>query len=255
LRFPFRRIPPGAPAAEPAALPGRFVFESASRTHVGTIRSLNEDRILVLDDAGLWVVADGMGGHRNGDFAAQAIIDEIARSQPQSATLLEAAAQRANQSIRNKVGGDDIAGSTLAALSVRDRTFECHWAGDSQIWLHRAGELRKLTRDHSLVQQLVDAGAVSEAEREKHPQSHVITRAIGVSKDVQVETNQGAAATDDLFLLCSDGLTGALGRDEISRTLATGSLESMADHLLGLSLANRASDNVSFILVRLHDPV
>jgi serine/threonine protein phosphatase PrpC len=253
LRLRFRKAARDPRLAVTASLHEPPAFETAARTHVGTVRRLNEDRVLMRDASGLWAVADGMGGHRNGDMAAQTVIDEIAGQDTGGPDFLQVAGQRANRIIweYGRSSGLGIAGATVAALVIRDGHYECHWAGDSQIWLHRGGSLRKLTRDHSLVEELVGAGVISEAERTGHPQAHVITRAIGVAETVRLDVEKGPIEAGDMFLICSDGLTGALSADEIAHILLSGTTGEIADALLARALAHGASDNVSLILVSL----
>jgi protein phosphatase len=197
-----------------------------------------------------------MGGHANGDVAAQAVVDEIARVRPASGQDLEAAIGFVNRMLwqRGRDGGGGISGATIAALILTAGFYEGRWAGDSQIWRLRDGWLGKLTRDHSIVEDLVRAGLIAESERNSHPQSHVITRAIGVADTVVLDQETGATQAGDLFLLCSDGLTGAVERKDIELIVTQPSLDKMADELMARALANGASDNVTFILVRLDAP-
>jgi len=117
----------------------------------------------------------------------------------------------------------------------------------------RDGTLTRLTRDHSLVQELVDGGMISEGEAESHPNANIITRAVGVSEELQVDTVSGDVSIGDLFLLASDGLTRLVSDDELSAELRNGDIESMADSLLRLVLDREAPDNVSLILLRATD--
>jgi protein phosphatase len=245
----WRKATSAAAGAGTAASPW---FETAARSHVGTVRSLNEDRLLALEEAGLWVIADGMGGHHGGDVAAQSVIDEIARAMPDSADRFRAAIDRVNRrlidSARHSQRG--ISGSTVVGLLLRDQRYLCLWMGDSEVWLFRDGEVRKLTRDHSVVEEMVRAGIVAEADRRSHPHAHVITRAVGVAELALVDVEEGRFQDGDLFLLCSDGLTGAVAPDELARISLDRPIEAIAEALLQRALVNGASDNVTFILVR-----
>lgn len=227
-------------------------FESSVRTHVGTVRSVNEDRLLARDDIQLWAVADGMGGHLNGDVAAEAVIEELEVVEDGEAGAVRTAIARANRRLVDAAEGvlERACGATIVALLLGEDRFECLWAGDSEVWRLRGKALSKLTRDHSIVEELVAAGVLADADRRSHPQANIVTRAIGVDDVVMVDSVSGECEPGDLFLICSDGLTGAVTRDEMERILSGVSLDAVADALLGRALANGASDNVTFILVR-----
>jgi serine/threonine protein phosphatase PrpC len=235
----------GATPAPPAS------FEHSARTHVGVVRTLNEDRLLARPEAGLWAVADGMGGHDAGDLAAQAVIDRLAAAVPERESIRSAIGE-ANEQLRDRAraSGGRVSGATIVILQLRGSEYRCYWAGDSEAWLMRGSELRKLTRDHSLVEELVQAGVVAERDRHRHPQAHVITRAVGVGDDTALDEVSGGFAPGDLFLLCSDGLTGAIGAEGLRSIDPTAPLEAEADRMLGDALARGAADNVSLVLVR-----
>jgi serine/threonine protein phosphatase Stp1 len=224
-------------------------FETACRTHAGS-RSLNEDRFLERSDLGLWAVADGMGGHERGDLAAQAIVDTLSSANPSSTPEIVAAVGAANASLFERANEAAISGSTVVILRIEGPNYEGLWAGDSELWLVRDGELRKLSRDHSVVEELVCAGLVPESERRTHPQAHLITRAVGASQSIELEHCSGSVLTGDVFLLCSDGLTKAVLSDELFELASMDPLGEIADRLLSSALEHGASDNVTMILVR-----
>jgi serine/threonine-protein phosphatase Stp1 len=235
-----------SPAPESAA-----GFEIASRTHAGTVRTLNEDRLLAIPELGLLAVADGMGGHDCGDIAAQTVIGAISAARPASRAALGEAIEQAHRSLTERAyASAAISGSTVVALLLRDGGYECLWAGDSELWLVRDGEARKLTHDHSLVEELIRSGSLAESERRRHPYSHVITRAVGVAETILLDEVSGAALAGDIFLLCSDGLTGAVDPARFAAIGEDQTLEAAAESLLRDALGAGASDNVSFILVR-----
>lgn len=227
-------------------------FESSARTHVGTVRSVNEDRFLVRDDIRLWAVADGMGGHLNGDIAAETVAEALGRVENGTAGAVRKAISSANRRLVDAAEGsvDRASGATVVALLLGEGRYECLWAGDSEVWRLRGGALAKLTRDHSVVEELVQAGLLANADRRSHPQANIVTRAVGVDDVVQVDSVAGDLEDGDLFLICSDGLTGALAEQELETIVAAGSLDAIADALLDRALAEGASDNVTFILVR-----
>lgn len=242
-----RRAPRAVPSDGKAA-----AIEAAARSHAGSVRALNEDRLLALPGPGLWAIADGMGGHHAGDVAAQLVIDTIAAAAPGDADALQAAVDRAGQALtaRAAAEGTGISGSTLVALLLDGAGYRCLWAGDSALWLIRDGRADKLTRDHSLVEALIEEGVISEAERRGHPQANVITRAIGSTDKVTLDRISGEARAGDMFLLCSDGLTDAIDPAQFGSLPREAPVESLADQLLARALANGASDNVSLILLR-----
>ena len=233
-------------------------FECVSRTHVGLKRKINEDSILVETGRGLWAVADGMGGHDAGEVASAAVADAL-RALPANDDL-DALATQAVQALQ-RVNGELIRlaqsnhsersiGTTVVGLAIADGSFRCFWAGDSRAYRLRDGEIIRLSRDHSLVQDLVDAGMIQPEEAERHENANVITRAVGVRETLEVDCMSGDALAGDLFLLASDGLTRVVNDQEIAAELAGGSLERAADRLLETVLARGAPDNVSLIVVR-----
>ena len=136
----------------------------------------------------------------------------------------------------------------VVGLVADGNRFACFWAGDSRAYRVRDGAIDRLTRDHSLVQELVDAGMLAESEAETHPNANIITRAVGVSDMLDVETVDGEIRPGDVFLLASDGLTRLLGDDELLGELQAG-VDAAADRLLAKSLERDAPDNVSLIIV------
>jgi serine/threonine protein phosphatase PrpC len=235
-------------------------FDCVSRTHVGLKRKVNEDSILVRTERGLWAVADGMGGHEAGDVASTMVTDAL-RALPIVYGLddtVEAAVdalRRVNgELIRLARSEDDRSrtiGTTVVGLAIADGNFRCFWVGDSRAYRIRHGQIRRLSRDHSLVQDLVDAGMLNSADAEKHESANVITRAVGVSEELEVDSATGEAAPGDIFLLASDGITRVVEDSELLEELANGSLEAAADKLVELVLARGAPDNLSMVITRI----
>jgi serine/threonine protein phosphatase PrpC len=235
-------------------------FDCVSRTHVGLKRKVNEDSIHVRTERGLWAVADGMGGHEAGDVASTMVTDAL-RALPIVYGLddtVEAAVdalRRVNgELIRLARSEDDRSrtiGTTVVGLAIADGNFRCFWVGDSRAYRIRHGQIRRLSRDHSLVQDLVDAGMLNSADAEKHESANVITRAVGVSEELEVDSSTGEAAPGDIFLLASDGITRVVEDSELLEELANGSLEAAADKLVELVLARGAPDNLSMVITRI----
>jgi serine/threonine-protein phosphatase Stp1 len=227
-------------------------FDQVVRTHVGCRRRLNEDAVLASPERRLWAVADGMGGHEAGEVASAMVVEALATC-PEGVEAVIGALTEVNARLieMGRTGGDKrTIGSTVVGLTANSSRFTCFWAGDSRAYRLRDGALTRLTRDHSLVQELVDGGMMGEDDAETHPNSNIITRAVGVSEDLQVDTVGGDISIGDLFLLASDGLTRLVSDDELSSELRNGDIESMADSLLRLVLDREAPDNVSLILLR-----
>ena len=231
-----------------------MAFECVSRTDVGLRRKVNEDSILVRTDRGLWAVADGMGGHDAGDVASAKVTDALLNLPIYYSLdeLVEGAVEalkRVNRElIASAVTSERTPGSTVVGLAVAGDQFRCFWAGDSRAYRIRDGQIVQLSRDHSLVQRLVDAGMLSPAEAEHHPNANVVTRAVGVTDELAVDIVAGDAMPGDLFLLASDGLTRMVGDAELLNELTSNGLSEAADRLVETVLSRGAPDNVSLVI-------
>lgn len=210
-------------------------------------------------EAGLWAVADGMGGHEAGEVASSAIVEALA-SLPEDPDLdrLVAGAIDAlrgvNASLRalgQSSPRPTTIGSTVVALAISAGRYRCIWAGDSRAYRVRGPEITQITSDHSLVQDLVAAGLVNADEAETHPQAHVITRAVGAGDTLEVESVTGDAQTGDIFLLASDGLTRVVTTGEILALLRTMNPAQAARALIEKVLSRGAPDNVSLAICRI----
>jgi protein phosphatase/serine/threonine-protein phosphatase Stp1 len=228
---------------------------SLAATHPGTVRPRNEDALIDRPDIGLWAVADGAGGHGAGDVASAAAIAAL-QDLPPGLSAAEMLAQlrlrimavhAELQRQAREAGAGRIIATTLVVLLARGGHYACLWAGDSRIYLLRQGAFTRLTRDHSLVQDLVDQGLLAEADAEGHPQANIITRAIGAEGELELDKVSARIAPGDLFLLCSDGLFKAIPEAEIAGMLLDGQ---GPDDLLRTALAKGARDNVTAITVR-----
>ena len=162
-------------------------YKSASKSHVGMVRQVNEDACLDLPENRLWVVADGMGGHAAGDYVSSLIVDSL-RSVPLGRSLDEYSAAlrndliRINAAVREETAhrGVSMMGSTVVVLATRGLRGVCLWAGDSRLYRLRGGVLESISRDHSYVQDLQDSGLLSEADARVHPRANLVTCAVGV---------------------------------------------------------------------------
>lgn len=230
-----------------------------SATHKGTVRGHNEDRCVNRPELGLFAVADGAGGHDNGQLAASAVaasLGELPAGLP-AAEMLQAVKDRlaaCHASLRDQAAqmhpGAMIA-TTVVVLLLSDDFYACLWVGDSRIYLLRDGVLSRVTKDHSLVQELVDAGIVDQADAEKHPRANIITRAIGAdTEQLDVDLVTDRAHPGDRFLLCSDGLTKAIGEPEIASLLGADE-DGPAERLVLAALRHNATDNVTAVTVQI----
>ena len=234
-----------------------FTCKSEIRTHNGNVRTHNEDSLAARDEDGLWVVADGMGGHQAGDYASQKITSTLT-----SATLraylvdvveqIEDSLQRVNSELigygQDQFNGSKV-GSTVACLVIRYGVAVAMWAGDSRVYLLRNNKLFLVSHDHSKVQEMVDMGHLSQEQAEQSRFKNMLTRAVGVHDELFVDINAFTVRPKDRFLLCSDGLYNEVDEVKIQQLMQQSKLSKSADNLLAEALAGDAKDNVSFLLV------
>ena len=242
-------------------------------THVGRQRQHNEDAFLVEDDARLFLVADGMGGHAAGEIASRIAVDSITEfilhtkeddgtwphaydeQFKRSTNRLMAAVRMANTRVLEAMRKDARLrgmGTTVVACLADENTISIAHVGDSRAYLIREGQLTRVTNDHSWVFEQVQAGMLTEAEAEKHPLRNVITRALGGALQVTPDASEIEPRPGDVILLCSDGLTGMVPEDEINRivTASGGDLEKACQQLIDAANERGGLDNVTAVLVR-----
>lgn len=235
-----------------------MAFECASLSHVGLRREVNEDSVMARPELGLWAVADGMGGHEAGEVASGMVAEALLSVTPAGGPdeLVDRAiialedANRQLISLAASRGTDRSIGSTVVGLAIADGHYRCFWAGDSRAYRVRGQEIEQLTRDHSLVQSLVDAGMLEPDQAVDHPNASVITRAIGVAEELKVDLVVGDVQPGDQFLLASDGLTRVVSDDELAAGLLAHAPQEAANRLLTMVLARGAPDNVSIVIVK-----
>ena len=232
-------------------------FRSAARTDVGNVRKVNEDACLARPEAGLWAVADGVGGQAAGDEASRMLADALnavdadGDLQDRINRVREAVDdvhQRLLHLSRRPVDPVDSA-STVAVLVGSAAGCAFLWAGDSRIYRFRNATLVRCTKDHSLVQGLLDAGSLAPEQAEGHPQSNVITQAVGSGDRLELECGHGELLPGDRYLLCTDGLHGQLRDAELEAVLAEGDCRQACDRLMDLALSREARDNVTAVVV------
>ncbi|MDY6794829.1 MAG: Stp1/IreP family PP2C-type Ser/Thr phosphatase [Actinomycetota bacterium] len=228
-------------------------------TETGKVRDNNEDSYHV--DERTFIVADGMGGHRAGEVASSAAIEEFLRFEEANASLEPVDRMRegilaANRELYAQAMGDtslEGMGTTFTAVLVEGEVFMGH-VGDSRAYLWRDGGLRLLTRDHSLVERMVQEGRITRTEARNHPHRNIILRALGVSDQVQVDMRSYAAAPGDRLLLCSDGLTESLEDGEIARILCEfPDLDECCRALVDVANDRGGTDNITVVLVEFEE--
>ena len=233
-------------------------FESVSRTDVGLKRKINEDSVLAAPERALWAVADGMGGHDAGEVASAMVVEAL-QALPESDDLdgtvsaaIEALGGVNQQLIRlaRTQSSDRTIGTTIVGLAIADGAYRCFWAGDSRAYRLRDGQIARISRDHSLVQDLIDAGMLTPEEAERHENANVITRAVGVADDIRVEVVSGDVLPGDQFVLASDGLTRVVNDGELAAELMRNPPDRAADVLIETVLRRGAPDNVSLVIAK-----
>ncbi len=240
--------------------PGPIRWTSASRTHTGLVREINEDACLERPECGLWAVADGMGGHALGEFASRlAIRSLIDLPAPQSLEQYVDDAherlQSANRRLRSEAALRDVPviGTTIVALLASERHCACLWAGDSRIYLYRDGRLRLLTRDHSQVEAARSRRQANSDDTLLRPPANLITRALGAEDTLEIDRATVEVVDGDVFLLCSDGLSNEVSELAIEQALLPGNCRQASQALLDLALQRGGHDNITVVVVRAED--
>jgi len=236
-----------------------MLIEAASRTDRGLVREGNEDAVATFPEYGLVVLADGMGGHCSGEVASQLAVETIGTLMLMSAgdvvlrTVVEAANTAIIQAIEDSPEYEGM-GTTLAMAMFKSRRIHFAHVGDSRIYRFRGGRLEQLTRDHSIIQELVDQGLFESAEEARGAgvKNNIITRGLGITREVDVEEGVDDVQAADIYLICSDGLSDMVPDPVLEETLSKGGegLSDLCEKLLDLAIQNGGKDNISLILVR-----
>lgn len=248
-------------------------IEVAGLSHVGMKRNHNEDNFLLVPEENLFVVADGMGGHASGEIASKIAVEELAEffrmtSKDQDATWpykmdrqlnyeenrLATGVKLANARIFEQASNDSKyrgMGTTIVTVFFGQKTAYVAHVGDSRVYLFREGQLKQVTEDHSLLNDYLKAKKLTPEEIEAFPHKNVIVRALGMKDNVQVDVGRWEPQVGDIFLLCSDGLSGMVSDHAIEDTLKqVADLEQATATLIDLANANGGQDNVTCVLAR-----
>jgi len=234
-------------------------WTSSACSDVGAVRELNEDAFLERPDLGLWLVADGMGGHFAGDVASQMVVAAMAsleepRSLSQFVNQVEQRLVETNARLREYAEREEThtIGSTVVALVVRGEHAVCLWAGDSRLYRLRESRLEQISQDHALVEELVERGVLTPEQAIDHPHGNLVTRAVGAADNLFVDVEIIEVRAGDVFILCSDGLEKDIVENEASALLANEGADRLSQRLVERALNFGARDNVTVISVAIH---
>jgi protein phosphatase len=238
---------------------GDMAIEIGAKTDIGTVRTNNEDTYAVNEDIGLFIVADGMGGHNAGEVASKMASEIISRNMRQyienKSNLtknLSGSIELANEAIyeaSRKYTQNQGMGTTVAALLEKEDSHIIGWVGDSRIYLVRHNTIQQISSDHSLVQEQVNKGLISQEDAKKSEYKNVLTRALGTNSTVQVDVAEIPAFDNDYLILCSDGLTGVVGEDQILKTIQEiKDSQQICDKLIETAKENGSRDNITVLV-------
>jgi protein phosphatase len=231
------------------------MIELGHGTHVGLRRTRNEDTYYADASLGLFLVADGMGGHQHGEVASALVRDALVELVDSGCGLIEAVNGAADRLLAHARPSFDLLpmGTTIAALRIIGDSYEVAWVGDSRIYLWQQ-TLRQISHDHSLVQALVEAGQLDPAQASRHPQRNLLTQALGVTatEQLQIGIARGTIEPGMAFLMCTDGLTECVDKAAVARTIARTDLaaQECVDQLLLAALDAGGDDNITVVIVR-----
>lgn len=238
------------------------MIKSFSVTDIGRKRKLNQDFVYSSDESvgnlkNVYIVADGMGGHQAGDYASKCTVETMVREirgcfEQSPIRILSKAIRIANDQVRRKAREDESLygmGTTVVAATVLGKYLQVANVGDSRLYIINE-EVRQITRDHSLVEEMVRMGGLDREAARNHPDKNIITRAIGARDTIEIDFFHEELKSGDLVLMCSDGLTNMLEDEEIGRILKTpGTIEERAERLIDAANQNGGRDNIAVILI------
>ena len=235
----------------------QFFWHSLAGTHTGKIRKINQDAYANLPDKRLWAVADGMGGHKSGELASQAIIKALKnintkKSLGVTVKKIYRELSQVNTSLINlaaKVSSNEVIGSTVVILTATEHHCVYLWSGDSRIYLFRDNKIKQLSLDHNNENFLLENG-YSEEDLINNPYAQSLTHAIGAESQIYLDAQIQEVKPDDIFLLCSDGLNKEVSDDEIVTMLNNIPFNDVVSNFIELALERGARDNVTVVLVK-----
>lgn len=250
-----------APGTRPRGPQVSYRWWSSCRTSAGRRRKVNEDAYCARPEAGLWVVADGMGGHTRGDVASRMVVDAFRSIEPadnmdEYVNRVRATLDRAHAEVKQEArsqGSDVVMGTTVVVFIVCRHEYACLWAGDSRAYLLRNGSLEQISHDHNQLQELIDRGEVDPSQARSHPGASRITRAVGASQRLLVDEVRGSIRDGDTVLLCSDGLSLEVEDDELAAILDDYDCDEASQELLDVTLERGARDNVTLAVIRFEE--
>ena len=234
-------------------MPDPFRTRTRHGTHIGHIRRINEDDLFVNEREGLWLVADGIGGHGNGEKASGIVVEHV-ESYRESDSIekcladIEARLLQANEACRSIPGGGTL-GSTVAALLVCQSEAGFLWAGDSRTYRLRDGDLTLVTEDHNLAQERCRRGEISQDAAQRLPSANVLTRAVGIHKDLRLEAHVAEIVAGDRYLISTDGLYKELTLETIRQMLSGPFNDQILQALIDEALNRGGRDNITGIVV------
>lgn len=242
------------------------MLEAYSITDIGRKRQLNQDYVFssakpLGNMPNLFIVADGMGGHNAGDYAskctAETVVSEIRNSFEKNPTIIiQKAIQTANAKIRRTASEDENLmgmGTTLVVATVIGKYLQVANVGDSRLYIIGKKGIRQITRDHSLVEEMIRLGGLAREDARRHPDKNIITRAIGAKDEVEADFFTEELMPEDIVLMCSDGLTNMLEDSEIAEIVSNEELKDLpqkAEALIGAANNNGGKDNIAVVLIK-----
>ena len=235
-----------------------IVWKSVQDTNVGVVRQYNEDSVLSMPEEQFWAVADGMGGYEAGNVASNMIVSALKELKPEERLnrLVNSIEDRLLDVNHRILEYADIMldgrtlGSTVVTLAIKGRVGVCMWVGDSRLYRYRNKQLVQLSRDHSQVEEQIQQGFITAEQAENHPESNVITRAVGADKELYVDINVFSTQQGDTFLLCSDGLYNMVPKQALTDTLANLPIDQAVDSLIEQAIEQGGDDNISVVIIK-----
>lgn len=235
-----------------------------AKTDVGSKRAMNQDYMYCSENSvgsfrNLFIVADGMGGHKAGDYASKLCVERMVQAIEQSehktpVSMFEEAVDAANEAVYTEAQEHEAyegMGTTLVACTMQEDTLYVANIGDSRLYLLRDDEIMQITDDHSLVEEMVKQGNITESEARVHPQKNIITRAVGIDESVQADFFEVDVRQNDIIVLCSDGLSNMVEDEDIEYIVKhSKSLQDAGDSLVARANENGGSDNITVVLAK-----